>query len=847
MSSSTSSSRYKFPFMAYDIQEQLMDAMYSALDQKKVAIVESPTGTGKSLSIICATIQWIQDFHTNELKRLTRQLQTLNKEIERLDADSKVSSDWIELQDKKSMVCRQKEVIVKQLNAFDVKNQRNKALVDRRSNSLVRHSLVLKHKNVSKKLRTDTNCGDELSACDNETDEDFVDYCSDEEVMDEKVSAEESETFVRPKIYYASRTHSQLSQFIREIQRTTYSRGDTPLRAVPLGSRNNYCINDRVLRLNNNHLINEKCIELQNSSNSQTKCQFFKKSVMNELKDEVLADVLDIEDINKLGKGVKACPYYSTRLAIPEAEIVIMPYNVLLHSPTRQSYGIDLVDSVVVVDEAHNLMETIHNIHSIELKGSHVMDALTQLNAYLARYKTRLSARNAMHIKQIVFILNVFSKHFKTSAQNDCQSVCERVEFLIRLGIENLNLFQILDYCQKSQIARKLFGFSKRQQSVANDIKPDKAVNGTTAFLAKMKAKSIELQSIASNTSTPEEEVKVYGSPLYLIQEFLRALVNSNSNAKIITKYDKNSIRECCVKYILLNPFSQFKDIVSECRSVVLCGGTMKPFDEYIDHLFTPLGITSDRLLTFSCGHVIPDSHLLAVALGMGPNGKTLNYTFQNRTNNSMIEETGKTVVNMCAVIPDGIVCFFPSYELEDIYYKSWQKCGIIKSIESKGKTVFREPRKASMVHTILSDYNRAITGTNNRGALLLCVVGGKMSEGINFSDHLGRGVIVVGLPYANKQSLELTQKMQYLDSLKPNAGNVFYENLCLKAVNQSIGRAIRHKNDFAVIILLDNRYTNRQNIRQNLPDWIRARLLCVDSFPKAFSSIRQFFHNKQK
>ncbi|CAG2104847.1 unnamed protein product [Medioppia subpectinata] len=74
----------------------------------------------------------------------------------------------------------------------------------------------------------------------------------------------------------------------------------------------------------------------------------------------------------------------------------------------------------------------------------------------------------------------------------------------------------------------------------------------------------------------------------------------------------------------------------------------------------------------------------------------------------------------------------------------------------------------------------------------------------------------------------------------------VFYENLCMKAVNQSIGRAIRHKDDFAVIILLDNRYTNRANIRQNLPDWIRSRLSCYDSFAKAFSSVRQFFHNKQ-
>jgi chromosome transmission fidelity protein 1 len=71
-------------------------------------------------------------------------------------------------------------------------------------------------------------------------------------------------------------------------------------------------------------------------------------------------------------------------------------------------------------------------------------------------------------------------------------------------------------------------------------------------------------------------------------------------------------------------------------------------------------------------------------------------------------------------------------------------------------------------------------------------VVGGKMSEGINFSDDLGRMIIMVGMPYPNIKSPELQEKMTYLnanferDSQGRQPGQVHYENICMKAVNQS-------------------------------------------------------------
>lgn len=86
------------------------------------------------------------------------------------------------------------------------------------------------------------------------------------------------------------------------------------------------------------------------------------------------------------------------------------------------------------------------------------------------------------------------------------------------------------------------------------------------------------------------------------------------------------------------------------------------------------------------------------------------------------------------------------------------------------------------------------------RGALLFAVIGAKLSEGLNFADDLARGVVIVGLPFANLASPELRERMKYVKLLEDQRGPIsrekgqkdaaaeLYENMCMNAVNQSIG-----------------------------------------------------------
>ena len=108
------------------------------------------------------------------------------------------------------------------------------------------------------------------------------------------------------------------------------------------------------------------------------------------------------------------------------------------------------------------------------------------------------------------------------------------------------------------------------------------------------------------------------------------------------------------------------------------------------------------------------------------------------------------------------------------------------------------------------------------------------MSEGINFSDSIARSVIIVGMPFPDYRDPILQEKLQNAERLLPNSSKDSYDAMCMKVVNQSIGRSIRHVNDYASIILIDKRY-NDERIKNLLPSWI------VSSINENTSSFRIF------
>ncbi|XP_018411889.1 PREDICTED: regulator of telomere elongation helicase 1-like, partial [Nanorana parkeri] len=54
-----------FPFTPYKCQEDYMSKVIECLQQGVNGVLESPTGTGKTLCLLCATLAWRQHFKDN--------------------------------------------------------------------------------------------------------------------------------------------------------------------------------------------------------------------------------------------------------------------------------------------------------------------------------------------------------------------------------------------------------------------------------------------------------------------------------------------------------------------------------------------------------------------------------------------------------------------------------------------------------------------------------------------------------------------------------------------------------------------------------------------------------------
>lgn len=821
------------PFQPYSIQLEFMQSLYQCIEDKKVGIFESPTGTGKSLSLICGALTWLRDHERC----------TLGGGTELSEED-----DWLVQAERAAQrrgVLAAREDFERKLLAIREEEARRK----QRKQNLT----VSKKARTTKETATTASIEDEFMLDDYNSDGDQTaasdtdgGFSSVTQALLDKLQGSskkeaEEQNEDRLKIIFCSRTHSQLTQFVNELRRVKPAPSISPeydtraksgleegVKHLALGSRKNLCINPKVARLTSATAINEQCLDLQKPNTAKDKkCPYLPSKNDRErveaFRDRAIASIRDIEDVGNLGREMELCPYYASRAAISTTEVLTLPYPLLLQKSAREALGVSVKDNVVIIDEAHNLMDAIADTFSISLRLGQLDQAVRQVTAYATRFKNRLKGKNRVYVMQVIRLLNSITDCLREIVTKTALSeiTITAAQLMSGKGVDQIKPHKLLQYLHESKLCYKVEGYAETQ---ADDQVPVQSKGALMHF-----------------------------------QNFLAVLMNPDDEGRFFaSRQDKDTV----VRYTLLDPREHFREIVQDARAVILAGGTMSPMTDYSDYLFSYL--EQDQLRTFSFGHVIPPSHLFAQAVTHGPSGVELDFTYDKRGSDKTILELGNLVVQACRNVPDGIVAFFPSYDYLAQVMSVWQRLPVSEPVAttlSKIKTIFQESKSAA-VDDLLRNYSTAVD--TGKGGLMLSVVGGKLSEGINFSDRLGRAVIAVGLPFPNANGAEWKAKMKHIEDVRSrqckeshkgemecraeakNASREFYENACMRSVNQSIGRAIRHRNDYAAILMVDRRFST-DRIRGKLPGWIQGSM---DNSAKGWREIEtgliDFFYGKQ-
>jgi chromosome transmission fidelity protein 1 len=797
---------FHHPFMPYSIQQEFMEAVYKCIEEGKVGIFESPTGTGKSLSLICGALTWLRE-HKRKM---------YDEAIATVDIDEEEPA-WM----------RQHAIDAR---AVEIRRMRDDF-----------EARLEKVRQREKKIKDRANAGGEPTSKrrktthedkENAEDEQFVldDYDSgDEKSSDQNGFSSETTKLMKKlglltrkdhangveeepdelKIFFCSRTHSQLSQFVGELKRVKLPPGlppqETPgypkaepteeLKHLTLGSRKNLCIHEKVNKLTSQTAINERCIELQQSNTpADKKCAFLPnketEDAVLDFRDHALAKIRDIEDLAALGRKLQICPYYASRPGIGHAEMVTLPYPLLLQKAAREALGINLKGHVVIIDEAHNLMSAVEGTYSTQITDAQLNRAREALIVYLQKFRNRLKGSNRSYVTQVVRVIDSLLQFTRSiESAKTTGNVVDASALLAGKSVDQINLTKLVRYINDSKLARKVEGYA--------------------AFKSQVEAGS-------SDTAQKTEGAEV--PTLTHVQNFLLALMNPSREGRFLWSREDNTI---AIRYLLLDPSEHFREVAESARAVILAGGTMSPMDEYKQQLFPYL----ESVTTFSCGHLIPPSSLYVRAITSDSDGP-IDFTFKSRTNVTALR-LGRAFIAITAKAKGGMVVFFPSYGYLETTLKSLKTTPLFAQLDSI-KPIFTDERSGP-AETTFKSYSDAITASPTRGALLFSVLGGKLSEGINFGDALGRCVVVVGLPYPNLETPEWKSKMQYLEEkaaargeAKGTASREYAENVCMRSVNQAIGRVIRHKDDWASILLFDARY-GQERIRGKLPGWIRT------------------------
>ncbi|XP_061682725.1 Fanconi anemia group J protein isoform X2 [Syngnathoides biaculeatus] len=846
--------RIQFPCKAYPSQLAMMNSILRGLNYGQHCLLESPTGSGKSLALLCSALGWQQA----QIDKIKREGSSGDESHScKISRDVTMSNLAIPCQ----CLCHSK--VRWASNATLTKASVDLTVSPTKEMPEQLHNGFQTTKSVPGK-RLLSELGDTVQPS-STTDDDKADFLPERKLIrtaepkfpvscihcqcaSTKDSVKDKDAKKKiPKIYFGTRTHKQITQIVHEMKRTAYSSAPMTI----LSSRDHTCLNADVAPHSNR---NELCKDLLTAKDGRS-CRYFhavqKMANHNTLRlTHGMRQAWDIEDLVSLGKRLRSCSYYAARELMQDSYIIFCPYNYLLDPVIRESMEIDLAGHILMLDEAHNIEDCARESASFILDHKSLLMCRDELDDMVNNNIRRLKHEP---LRDFCYCLaNWIQESQSLLSDRGYEKACK-----IWSGKEILRIFYTLGITSDSfQMLKNIAGVLEKEEIVGlqngkEEIMAVPTISSSTSSI--LKGLFMILDFLYRDNCRYSGDYRVALQKTYSwmskFPDSMKATQGFKAKPGHI-QHQRTSVRtgSLTLSFWCLNPAVAFSDLSGTVHSIVLTSGTLSPMASFSSELGVKFS------LQLEASHVINKSQVWVGTLGVGPQGTKLCGTFQYAETYAFQDDVGALLLHVCQVVPKGVLCFLPSYKMLDKLRDRWNITGIWNKLE-KQKKVITEPRnggKGDFDELLQAYYNAIKTCEKRDGALLMAVCRGKVSEGLDFSDDNARAVITIGIPFPNIKDLQVELKMKYNDQHSKSRGLLpghrWYEIQAYRALNQALGRCIRHRTDWGALILVDDRYRSNPNkYIKDLSKWVRQVVQHHDTFMTAMQSLGTFSQTQKK
>ncbi|MBE3137753.1 MAG: ATP-dependent DNA helicase [Thermoplasmata archaeon] len=592
------------------------------------------------------------------------------------------------------------------------------------------------------------------------------------------------------KIIYTTRTNAQQQQVILELRAIKKKAKDKRIYGVGMQGRGNMCL----LAREDPEIQNGSSEELSKFCSHQKKlavsgkikgCSYYRSYLGDKDRVETIMawaqkHIPTAEEFIDACEKQKICPYEINKLIVHDALVVVIPYVYVFDKAIRIKLfdwlSISEEDVILVVDEAHNLPDYLRELFSAEL-------SIWMLNSCLLE-----------------------ADHFGNPSLADGR---------VTVAAFCKELIDVVNDLRDTYVYGMLEGGIRRINHEKNDaLIPSHELE--IELLSRLKITSKTLKDIVSDLLAYGEKIQEYKqkdgklprSYLHKLGLFLGFWITIELDQYIKLVLDAGEGKNPRVEAYCLDP-SIGTDILKQVHCSIHMSGTLEPLDEYRDSLNLPL---ETRLAVYQSPFPPENRKIFFVR------DVTTRYD-ELMKDKTIMPQMWRHVSGICNTFKKNTMVFFPSFNTLSMFRKNGHFAEIQRCLY-----VEEQHMSQSELMELVTDFKSCGDG-NGDGAALFSVMGGRISEGMDFPAEQLEIAVIIGIPYP-KPTARQRGLQNYYDQKFGKGWEYTVQGPAARKILQAIGRLIRNENDRGVAVILDKR---APRFHQYIKDMRESRDLLSD------------------